>query len=68
MYKPRQIEVEQRYDKPLPKVLTQLLNELGSKAAVADVLGVAPSTIGVWVKEYGIMPVTVWQHQGESND
>ena len=61
MYKPRQEEIEKRYGKPLPDVLLMLLNQHGTKKAVSEKIGVAQSTVGVWINEYGIEPVTRWE-------
>ncbi len=46
-------EVEERYHRPLEKLLPEMYNEMGLPA-MSDELGISRSTLWYWLLRYGI--------------
>lgn len=51
--------IESEYGKPMPQVLTDLFEKLGSQRAVAEELGVAQGTVSLWLMRYRLTQKTI---------
>ncbi len=60
----KMLSVEQRYNKPLEKLLPELYNEKGLPAMAAE-LGIGKGTIWYWMLRFGIHVHRVALAQGE---
>ncbi len=58
------VSVEQRYNKPLEKLLPELYNEKGLPAMAAE-LGISKGTLWYWMLKFGINVRRVALAQGE---
>ncbi|MQF82881.1 hypothetical protein FIM02_01810 [SAR202 cluster bacterium AD-802-E10_MRT_200m] len=58
-------EIEERYNRPLERLLPDLVNELGLSGA-ADELNVSKSTVNYWLLKFGINVKRVVLSPGES--
>ena len=58
-------EVEARFQRPLEKLLPDLVNQLGLSAAATE-LGVSPATLGYWMLKMGIQYRRVALASGET--
>jgi hypothetical protein len=58
-------EVEARFQRPLEKLLPDLVNQRGLSAAATE-LGVSPATLGYWMLKMGIQYRRVALASGET--
>lgn len=67
MAQPHRLQEIEAQHGALDEVIPRLLNQMGSQKAVADHLGVAHSTINLWVKQNGYVRQVryVRESQGE---
>jgi hypothetical protein len=61
----RMLEVEQRFNRPLERLLPELINQQGL-SATADELGLKPATLNYWLLKLGIIVRRIALAPGES--